>query len=199
MAGQFKACAVEGCKRNAHYSANGACGLCNTHYARKRAHGDPNITKNPWGQARAWIEKHATHQGDECLPWPFSKNPAGYGLISFRGAHMNASRAMCIVAHGEPETPGLDAAHSCGKGNQGCVNPRHLRWDTRSGNFSDMVEHGTARRGELNPLAKLTADDIAEIRALRGMISQREIGLRFSIDPSNVSHIQRGKSWGWLK
>jgi DNA-binding transcriptional regulator YiaG len=92
----------------------------------------------------------------------------------------------------------MDAAHSCGKGHEGCVNPAHLRWDTRSGNFSDKLAHGTDNRGEKSPVSKLTESDVIKIREMRGTVSQSQLAKMFNIDQSNVSKIQSGHSWSWL-
>lgn len=41
----------------------------------------------------------------------------------------------------------------------------------------------------------LTRADIAEIRRLRGVVTGRELGRRFKVDPSTISEIQLGKRW----
>lgn len=78
----------------------------------------------------------------------------------------------------------------------GCVNPRHLRWDSRAGNLADRLTHGTDHRGEKAPWAKLTDSDILEIIALKGLLSQKEIALGFNVDPSHVSRIHAGMNRG---
>ena len=49
--------------------------------------------------------------------------------------------------------------------------------------------------GEDAPNAKLTADQVAEIRRLRVDMTQREIAERFGVTPSTISAICRGKTW----
>lgn len=105
---------------------------------------------------------------------------------------------MCMVAHGEPPTGSHEAAHSCGNGREGCVNPRHLRWATPVENQSDKVAHGTTYRGERHWSAKLTEVEVKEIRALLGTMSQAAIARLYGVDPSAVSEIKSGKTWGWL-
>lgn len=33
---------------------------------------------------------------------------------------------MCELVYGKPPMPKHQAAHNCGKGNLGCINPKHL-------------------------------------------------------------------------
>lgn len=193
----FSSCSIADCAGNAHRLANGATGLCCAHYKRKRKTGDPLGSLRKDGEALEWLKRSFAAPTDECVAWPFSRNPQGYGYLRFNNRTQLAHRVACELAHGDP-APGMDAAHSCGKGHDGCVNPRHLRWDTRSGNFSDKLRHGTANRGERNSLAKLTRDDILRIRSLRGAVTQKQIADEYGIDPSNVSKIQTGVSWFWL-
>ena len=194
----FKACSIDGCHGNAHISANGATGLCCAHYKRKRKTGDPLGSQKKDGPALSWIKEHASFDLDECLLWPFSRQRQGYGCARYAGRGQLAHRVMCIIAHGDPQHPDMDAAHTCGKGHEGCVNPKHLRWATRSANLADKVAHGTSNRGMNNPLAKLTEEDVRRIREMRGALPQDEIALMFGIDQSNVSKIQTGHSWFWM-
>jgi hypothetical protein len=69
-----------------------------------------------------WIEGHADYlQKDCCLIWPFGRNSTGYGLVTIDGEQTYAHRAMCKRVHGEPPTPEHQAAHSCGRGHDGCL------------------------------------------------------------------------------
>src|SRR5437879_1542174 len=106
------------------------------------------------GAAMAWIVAHVNYQGDDCLPWPFSRLN-GYGRGGHNGTPFYANRMMCEKAHGPPPTPEHEAAHSCGNGPQGCTNPRHLSWKTPSANQLDRAEHGNPNswgwRGKITP------------------------------------------------
>ena len=193
-------CSVASCDRSAHFTAGGRGGLCSTHYKRKLKNGDPNLVGRRSSPAIDWVEAHVSHPGDECLIWPFHIGKDGYGRVHERrtGKLMTTSRMMCIMAHGEPESEKLQAAHSCGNGSQGCVNPRHLYWTDHTGNQADRVKHGTTNRGQRQWQAKLTEADVREIRALRGLESQASIARRYRLDQSTVSNIMRRKNWAWL-
>lgn len=192
LAGRFvsESCSVEGCS-----GKHAAKGLCRKHYARLMRHGDPLVEfkTTPPGKALAWLLNHVCHASAECLAWPFSNYHGGYGHMRVNGEYTGAHRVMCQLAHGEPIGEKSQVAHSCG--NPACVNPRHLRWATRQENEADKLIHGTDNRGAKHGMSKLTDDNVREIRALKGVMRQRDIAARFSIAQGTVSEIQAGKRW----
>jgi len=189
-------CQVEGC---GHVGALKA-GMCTAHHHRLRRYGDPHVRKaEANGALMKWVKAHVDHAGDACLPWPFPSSSEGRGKVVVDGRPMVASRYMCILAHGDPPSPTHEAAHSCGKGHEGCMNPRHLRWATRSENQADKVLHGTAYRGERHWAARLTEADVRSIRSLLGTMTQTAIADAYGVDQSAISDIKRGRIWAWLK
>jgi hypothetical protein len=110
-------------------------------------------------------------------------------------------RRVCLETHGPAPADKPQAAHSCG--NRPCCNKRHVRWASQSDNEQDKLEHGTYfrgfrgtnKRGESNATAKLTEDDIIEIRALAGSASRRQIADQFGVTPENISSIVLRKTW----
>jgi hypothetical protein len=190
----MKTCTVPGCNR-----PHDARGYCSPHYKRWLRHGDPLAGGTPKGELQRFMtEVVLPFQGDDCLIWPYGKKETGYGSIFWEGKTLIASRLICTIAHGEPPTPEHQAAHSCGKGHEGCVNPKHLRWATQAENFADQLIHGTRSSGERNGQAKLTANEVQEIRQLNGTMSQREIAARFNVHPSTVSSVLNGMNWSGL-
>lgn len=131
----------------------------------------------------------------DCLSWPYAKYRDGYGQVWFEGRLTGAHRVVCLLAHGEPESDGLDAAHSCGNGMGGCVNAQHLRWATRAANFADMAEHGTKPIGANAPWAKLSDDGVREIRRLAGTMPQKDIAVRMGVSKPTISAVLSGKRW----
>lgn len=118
--------------------------------------------------------------------------------MSFRGRRTLASRVMCVLAHGEPPDLSYEAAHSCGNGANGCLNPGHLSWKTRTENQGDRVEHGTHQRGERQWKAKLTESDVRTIRKRAEQERQSVIAKDYGINQCTVSEIKTGRKWGWL-
>lgn len=186
----MKKCSVEGCEKAAQKRQ-----FCGAHYKRFWRHGDPlGGTASP-GVPLAWIMEHASFDGDECLPWPFARGSDGRGGLYYQGQMSKPANVMCEIAHG-PRPDGGVCAHSCGQGNIGCCNPRHLRWTDQAGNEADKLLHGTSNRGERNGMRKLRESDVIEIYAATG--SEREIGLRYGVGAGAVHSIKNGLTWAWL-
>lgn len=172
-----KTCKTEGCIQFAKVNWGGYCGKCR---------------KSQKFKAVRFAEKAAKHEGDDCLEWPFYRDEKDYGIIGyeFEGVKFyQASRLVCAMAHGLPESSDVEAAHSCG--NPSCVNPNHLRWATGSENCQDKMRHGTYG-------IKLSNEDVREIRKLRKTMSLREVAKLKGITPSHVSRITNRHSWANL-
>ena len=146
------------------------------------------------GATEAFLRAHVNYDGDECLKWPYCTNDRGYGLAVIGGKQRGAHRLMCMLAHGEPPTPEHEAAHSCGKGHEGCVNPKHLRWATHKENCRDMFIHGTLNIGERNAKTKITEDDVRAIRAAPPILAP--LMQRYGMSKHAISKIRSGKRWG---
>ena len=184
-------CGASGCDK-----PHNARGYCRIHLHRFKKYGDPLGGPTFYGEPKDWLERHVGWLADECLMWPYAMRPEGYGRFKEGGTQQYAHRTMCRLAHGEPPSDGLEAAHSCGNGQIGCVNPRHLRWDTKQGNALDRVEHGTENRGERNGRAKLTAGQVLQIR--RSTETQQSVADRMGISRQTVGDIRSGRRWGWM-
>lgn len=148
-------CSIEGCDKPHHIR-----GYCQMHFARLRRHGDPEFTKtSPEGAGLEMLMALVGHNGEDCVTWPYSRNPQGYGQTYFCGEVMGAHRVMCILAHGSPPSPSHQAAHSCGRGSGGCVNPEHLRWATAKENIADKFNlHGWRIVHKNGAIAGITRD-----------------------------------------
>lgn len=129
-------CMVEGCDRD---SVRRGC--CNKHYRRWMKHGTFE-RQNPRaenGAPRKFLDDAINSDTDECIIWPFGKDSDGYGWLEGKAAHREA-------CPGEPIGERNQACHSCN--NPSCINPRHLRWATKSENMQDKHIHGTMPMGE---------------------------------------------------
>lgn len=200
----MKTCTIPGCDKRM------ICrGMCHMHYRRWRRGKDllePQQISSP-GVPREWLLSHVGHTGDDCLIWPFAKDTNGYGRLSqeddsYKG--IGAHREMCRLSHGEPPTPKHHAAHLCGNGHLGCVHPKHLSWKTAKENSDDREVHGTVNRGTRNGSAKLTEDQVREIRAIYDSRPPRskgtaELGAQFGVHPSIISAVGLRRKWAWLQ
>ncbi|MBZ9659741.1 hypothetical protein LB523_11865 [Mesorhizobium sp. ESP-6-4] len=144
-------------------------------------------------------EEVLVYDGDNCLIWPYSRGADGYGNLNYDGKVKIVSRLVCELVNGEPPTPEHEAAHSCGKGHEGCVAPNHLSWKTAKENALDKICHGTMPRGETHPASKLSESQVVEIRGLSKTKSHSEIARVYGVDRKTVSLIISRKNWGWLE
>ncbi len=89
---------------------------------------------------------------------------------------------------------GLVVRHTCD--NATCINPEHLILGTDADNNRDMIERGRINplRGECCIFAKLTTDQILQIRADK-MHGNRELAKVYGVSHGNISAIRLGKSW----
>lgn len=187
-------CSINGCEGLTGVPGT-ARGLCASHYNRWQRHGDPLAGGTSPRAPIQWIRDHATYEGDDCLTWPFSTANAGYGKIREGGKDTPASRRMCIEAHGEPPAPGMEAAHSCGNGHLGCINPRHLRWKTKREN---LAERERVRKGGAHSNAKIGPVDVLGVRLMAKSHPYGEVAKQFGLSPIHVGKIVRRCIWAHI-
>jgi len=189
-----KTCSITGCDKPAR-----GRGWCIKHWERWRKHGSPYRTsQTPKGEPLKFLEMAVGYKGDDCLTWPYATTTQGYGRVWWNGKFYVASRLVCELVHGAPPSLDYHAAHSCGRGHLGCVNPKHLRWATAKENCADKPDGWHKTKGERHGLSKLTASDVRAIRSLLDTTSQRAIADEFGVDPTCISQIKRRKIWAWL-
>lgn len=142
------------------------------------------------GAPRKFIEQLLTEKHEGCVKWPFKTSGNGYAYVLWGAKVVVASRLICRLAHGNPPTAQHEAAHKCGNGARGCVNPKCLYWATPSQNQADKFRHGTMPVGEKCHLAKITDSQAEEIR--RDTRLQKVIAAEYGITQGNVSRIKSG-------
>lgn len=137
------------------------------------------------------------HQGDEdgpCLIWPLSRDNHGYGILGYLGKQRKAHKFMCELVHGPRPSERHQASHSCGRGHNGCVHPKHISWKTASQNQLDRKKHGTGHTNHWGKKGKLTAEQMRKVAALKGKVTQQVIADKFGISLPSVRRIQKGKT-----
>lgn len=190
----FSLCGVDGCGKEACLK-----GYCSPHYQRLRRHGSPIAGGTSMGAAKRELERVLQSDTDDCVTWRLNRCVAGYGRMRWKGEAKHVHRVVCEVVHGPSDGIRDQVAHSCGKGHLGCVNPRHLRWATRSENQLERASHGTSNRGERCAAAKLTRDQVIEIRKrLDAGESCLSIATAYSVSFASIYDIREGRSWAWL-
>lgn len=207
-------CKVPGCGRAGPLS-HGWCGRC---YQRWRRTGDPERVERIWGDLSARFESKVDRSGgpDACHPWRGPLDKKGYGNIRVNGKRRRVHQVAWELANGEPVPDGHDIDHSCRNeavragtcrpgacAHRRCCNPHHLRALTRR-EHADVTEFCWERpRGSALPWAKLTEDQVREIKRQltddKTEESDAEIARRCGVSAMTIWRIRRGASWAWLE
>ena len=131
---------------------------------------------------------------DGCWEWT-AGTTSGYGLMYIHGRPVKAHRLSWML-HNGPIPDGLFVCHHCDTPR--CIRPDHLFLGTAADNCHDRDRKGRFKplRGAANGAAKLTEQDVIEIRRLyaEGM-SQRKIARQFGVSEFPVYEIVNRKSW----
>lgn len=204
-------CKTHGCDRAQHTR-----GWCATHYRRVMRTGDEGATMPFAGRAKSPIqrleEKSVLVPLCGCRLWVAAFVPAmGYGVMFYQGRQQYAHRVAWQLAKG-PIPSGLFVLHRCDT--PACVNVDHLFLGTTRDNVLDMMAKGRARMGppsgDRNPMrlhkgllagarngsAKLTAEQVEEIRAAyAGGAKQVVLARLFGVNQPHISRIVRGDAW----
>jgi hypothetical protein len=137
------------------------------------------------------MEKVETVPEAGCWLWAGSYFDNGYGQAHYSDRPLGAHRLSWIFHNGEiPE--GMQVLHHCDV--RSCVNPAHLFLGTHGDNMRDMVKKGRQYVGHNAATAKLTAENVREIRNSPGR-AQSFWAKRFGVDQSTISDVVTGKSW----
>lgn len=183
-------CKIDGCTRPSRNR-----GMCRAHYTRWWRHGNPAAGRNSPGVLLQFYENTVrTFESDDCLFWPYSQR-RGYPTMRVNGQMKAVHRLICEEKHGPPPADKPMAAHSCSNGHLGCCNYRHLRWADALENAADKTAHGRPTQGESHPMARLSENDVRQIRALRSTMRTVEIAKRFGVSTSSVERIVSRKAW----
>lgn len=177
-------------------------GFCQKHYYRWRTHGDPAIVQSerrPFGEAKSYLENVLVNtEIADCIPWPYSRDRGGYGLVRMNGKRFAVHRYLCERFNGPAPSDRHQASHDCGKGHEGCCNPHHVSWKTPAENQADRIIHGTTSRGEAHGASKLTMKQARFIKANKGVLTATSIAGMFGVSRVAVSDIIHGRNWAWL-
>ena len=131
-----------------------------------------------------------------------SRHNNGYRTVKLRregeAKRYYVHRLICAAFHGSPPTDKHEAAHADGSRDNN--EPNNLRWATHAENQADKSGHGTLSRGEQNGCAKLTAEQVREIRALwptwEG--TQAALGERYGVGGVAICDIVNWRRWAHL-
>jgi hypothetical protein len=98
---------------------------------------------------------------------------------------------LVLLAFVGPCPEGMECRHLNGKHQDN--RRENLEWNTHLVNLGDMVVHGTSFAGVKHPKAKLTEDDIREIRAANA--TERALGEVYGVSQVTINSIRTRKTW----
>lgn len=131
-----------------------------------------------------------------CWLWTGAVNRGGYGVFRTRERSTTAHRISWEMHFGEI-SEGLCVLHHCD--NRGCVRPSHLWLGTKTDNNIDRDIKGrhTRLQGMSHGMAKLTDDDVREIRRrCTGRYgSMAKLGREFGVTSAQIGHIHHRRQW----
>jgi hypothetical protein len=154
---------------------------------------------------RFWA-KVCIGEPDQCWEWTAGRNKTGYGQVTFLGKGDRAHRVSWRLANDRDIPKGMCICHACD--NPACCNPSHLWLGTVGDNNRDKTAKGRNVRpprdetqvryirGEGIAKAKLTEEDVLEIRRRRALgETLTSLGRAFGVDMSTIGYVVRGKVW----
>lgn len=170
---------------------------------------------------RFWskVDKTPGHgPNGDCWLWTAGLFDDGYGVFQIEGAARRAHRLAWEFTHGSLPSftnmkDGIVIRHKCHTPR--CCNPDHLEPGTTADNVRDRDLAGRTWEGPIGdkhwsvahpekvvrgmqqPNAKLTDDNIREIRRryAAGGVSQSELGREFGVEQPHISLIVNRKIW----
>lgn len=132
-----------------------------------------------------------------CWLWLGTTQNGRYGFFSLNRRNVYAHRLSWEI-HNGPIPEGMYICHACDT--PLCCRPSHLFLGDGQINKDDCVAKDRHAYGERIGNAKLTAEQVIEIRALlcEGQLSHGEIGKLYGVSAYVVFDIKRKRSWAWL-
>jgi hypothetical protein len=103
-------------------------------------------------------------------------------------------QAVALAFHGPKPSPMHEVAH--GDGVAWHNHWSNLRWATKEENRADMLLHGTAPIGEKNGAARLSDDQVREIKRLLSTgAKQKDLAKEFTVHKATIQAIAAGRNW----
>jgi hypothetical protein len=129
---------------------------------------------------------------DGCWLWRGAQDGHGYGLFIYIKRYR--AHILALALDGRPVPKGRIGCHHCD--NPLCVRPSHLYVGTVKMNNDDAWRRSRIDHGIRHSRAKLTPEDVLEMRRTRGQgVSFRRIARAFNISAPAATNAVLGRTW----
>lgn len=136
---------------------------------------------------------------DDCWEWTLSRRAGRYGQANYGNKNWLAHRLAWTLSSG-PIPEGLLVCHTCD--NVLCCNPAHLWIGTDSENMQDKIRKSRQYRGFDHHLAKLTDDQVREIRETyiprHPEFGQCALARKFGVSQPSILCVLQRKSYAYI-
>lgn len=147
----------------------------------------PQVNFGPWKRMELW-EDYCKHKPGNL---PYLRV-----CLSNIKSHWYRCHLVVLTCFRGPRPDGMQGRHLNGN----CQDNRldNLVWGTPVENMADKLAHGRSPRGNGTNKAKLTEDQVREIRALQGIEIARIVAARYGVSLVCIYNIWNRKRWWYV-
>lgn len=138
------------------------------------------------------IAKFSRRLSNGCLEWTGGLSSSGYAVMQVDYRSRRVTHLVWEAANGAVPG-GMYMCHSCD--NPKCIELTHLFAGTPVENMRDASKKGRVATGSRLPQAKLTEDQIPEIRRLMKTEPSSVVSALFGVSPRNCRSVANLESW----
>ena len=159
---------------------------------------DPEVERHSNGSRRSikrvplvdrfWMN---VRKSEGCWLWEGGLSRGGYGAIRSSGKMRRAHRLAWELYYSAPVPEGIYVLHSCDQPR--CVSPLHLRLGTHSENMADRKSRRREARGEHVGRAKLTSENVLEIR--ESTVSAGKLAKVYGVSDVTICNVRNMRYW----
>lgn len=184
-------CSIEGCA-NPYYGR----GFCKNHHQWHWNHGLLEPLKQPTLRERL-LEGYMPIPESGCWIWMERLSSTGYGRVSIGNQKSAFAHRKSYEEFKGPIPEGMSVCHKCDI--PSCINPDHLFLGTHQENMADSARKGRAKQpknpiGAKHPRAKLTAEQVKEIREYKGTL--KYLAEKYGVNPMTIYRARNGIHYG---